>query len=191
MSAGFQLAPEEAAGLREHLHPEETVFRISRPYPGAYSHREIAWLCITGIGGLLSLALTFILFLPALILLLIVGTVCGSMLWYYRKRRLHTLYVITQWRALVLQPHFFPGTKCYAFLLRPGLLENCDINQWGQGSIIFKRIYAGAYHLHDIGFLHCPDAGTLYHTMKELMIERVRVTYINPDAGVEKRPPAD
>lgn len=105
---------------------------------------------------------------------LLIGLTALSSPWRYRWRMQRTLYLLTNHRAIVLEPRWF-RMRVRAFALHPDLVKQVVTEPAGHGDIIFarerrwqfgaRRIY---YGLSPVGFLAVPQVQRVAQMIAEL-----------------------
>ncbi len=117
-----------------------------------------AWFSCGFLFGLERVTCSALLGLFALLLFLALGIFLASAPWRRRYRRAHTLYVVTNHRALISTPGYFSWTL-HAFPLWEHVVRFSIARPAGGGDLIFTddHPHKGAYDNFEHGFTFLPD----------------------------------
>lgn len=173
------LPPRDAARAAAALQAGEELLLVVKPRtaPGADLYFQMvpgALLVAVLLCGMRTMQ--ELEWVPIVIMLpfLLIGIAALSSPWRYRWRMQRTLYLLTNHRAIVLEPRRF-RMRVRAFALHPDLVKQVVGEPAGHGDIIFarerrwqfggRRIY---YGLSPVGFLAVPQVQRVAQMIAEL-----------------------
>lgn len=175
----WEMSPQGKARVRELLQAGEELLLVVKPRsaPGADLYFQMlpgALMVAVPVGVMWTLQ--ELEWVPIFIGMpfLLIGLTALSSPWRYRWRMQRTLYLLTNHRAIVLEPRRF-RMRVRAFALHPDLVKQVVAEPAGHGDIIFareRRWQFGArsiyYGLSPVGFLAVPQVQRVAQMIAEL-----------------------
>lgn len=175
----WEMSPQGAARVAAVLRAGEELLLVVKPRsaPGADLYFQmvpgalLVAVLLCGMGTMQELE-----WVPIFIGMpfLLIGLTTLSSPWRYRWRMQRTLYLLTNHRAIVLEPRRF-RMRVRAFALHPDLVKQVVAEPAGHGDIIFareRRWQFGArsiyYGLSPVGFLAVPQVQRVAQMIAEL-----------------------
>lgn len=100
-------------------------------------------------------------------------------LWKRFKAR-HTVYVLTQRRAIIQAPRLSGRPRYHIYPLHAEMIRDCYVDKRGLGSLVFDHgyMFMGLHHLigWPIGFLNIPDFAKVHHLLLHELTQRHGLT---------------
>lgn len=188
----IRLSPFEKTWLNWILNPaEEPILWVGKPRHLHHHDGSVAVLC----GAIFWLPVAAIIFFREVehtgwdspweqvctyALCIMYTAACILYPVWKRFKAQHTVYVLTQRRAIIQAPRLSGRPRYHIYPLHAAMIRDCYVDNRGIGSLIFDHgyMFVGFHHLigWPIGFLNTPDFAKVHHLLLHELAHRHGLT---------------